>query len=110
MARLKNNGAEVIRALKGRLDWRVMSNGNILRKRLGECGAFKIVSHVMPAETFAGVRDILLGLDWDVEVRNPAWLPLRPAPTKIVRGRRNPGLLRAMADQKTKPQATCLGG
>jgi hypothetical protein len=110
MATLKSNGATVFRARKGDTDWRVMSNGKVLRRINGR---FKVRGRVKAGQTFRQLADTLRKSDWQIDQVSAAWFDLEPAPVKLFKGKfadgrtfvrgRNPGLLRAMANQrKTK--------
>jgi hypothetical protein len=111
MARLKNNGTTVLRGTKGRLDWRVMSNGAVLSKRAAG-GGFKKVGKVVAGLTFATFQASLEAADWTFTIEAREWLDLEPAPTRRVMRKapagagqeqwvssRNPGLLRARVAQ-----------
>lgn len=115
MAKLKANGAVVLRAVTPQgYDWRIMSNGVLLQKR-STGGGFRKRGKVKPDRTFGAIATMLRENGATVTVEAPAWLPLKPAPARRVMmkapstahegrwvHRVEDGLARAERDQRTR--------
>jgi hypothetical protein len=110
MACLKNNGNVVFTVNPVGSKRRIvlfMSNGVVLKPRVPTGSGFKKCAFKAdPDITFAesAARVMKKGDEdrWEIVWVDKAWADLKPAPTKRLTWGRNPGLLRAKANQRNR--------